>query len=122
MYNTTENFMEKMQDFFPMTREKYNKSVISYGKVLETVIIEDIFMPEVLELLRKNENVELLEKVFQYIEEITNGENVCLIDTLSVTMFEILGNDREILKKAQQYMGPKTTMLQIEADKGLGRV
>lgn len=114
--------MEKMQDFFPMTREKYNKSVISYGKVLETVIIEDIFMPEVLELLRKNENVELLEKVFQYIEEITNGENVCLIDTLSVTMFEILGNDREILKKAQQYMGPKTTMLQIEADKGLGRV
>ena len=122
MRNTTEQFMEKMQDFFPITRAKYNESVISYGRILETVIIEDIFMPEILELLRKNENVELLEKVFQYIEEITNGDNARLIDTLLVTIFEILGNDRDILKQAQQYMGPKTAMLQIEADKGLGRV
>ena len=58
----------------------------------------------------------------EYIEEIGNENNVHLIDVLSVTMFEILGNDKKILKSAQQYIGTKSTMLQIEADKGLGRM
>ena len=114
--------MEKMQDFFPMTRERYNKSVEEYGKVLETVVIEDIFMPEIISLLTTDEYSDLLEKIFRYIEEIVNGNNAHLIDILSVTMFEILGNDRNILKRAQQYMGAKSTMLQVEADKELGRI
>lgn len=122
MCKTTEQFMEKMQDFFPMTRERYNKSVEEYGKVLETVVIEDIFMPEIISLLTTDEYSDLLEKIFRYIEEIVNGNNTHLIDILSVTMFEILGNDRNILKRAQQYMGAKSTMLQVEADKELGRI
>lgn len=122
MCKTTEQFMEKMQDFFPMTREKYKKSIEKYGKVLETVVIEDIFMPEIISLLTTDEYSDLLEKIFRYIEEIVNGNNAHLIDILSVTMFEILGNDRNILKRAQQYMGAKSIMLQVEADKELGRI
>ena len=58
----------------------------------------------------------------EYCESVkVHGNNPHLIDILSVTMFEIIGNDREILKNAQQYMGPKSIMLQIEADKELGR-
>ena len=29
---------------------------------------------------------------------------------------------KELLKRAKQYMGPKSLMLQIEADKELGRI
>ena len=111
-----------MQEFLPMTKELYNKSVETHGKVLETVIIEDIFMPEIIRLLSVGEYSDLLETVFQYIKEIVNENNAHLIDILSVTMFEILGNDKKILKSAQQYIGTKSTMLQIEDDKELGRM
>lgn len=91
--------------------------------VIETIVIEDIFMPEIIKLLQLNEYSDLLEKVFIYIEETVNEDNNGhLIDILLVTVFEILGNDRELLKRAKQYMGPKSLMLQIEADKELGRI
>lgn len=121
MCDETEIFMDKMQSFLPITREGYSKSVKANGKVLETVVIEDIFMPEIIKLLSTNENSDLLRNIFQYIEELVNGNNSHIIDILSVTMFEILGNDKEILKGAQQYMGPKSIMLQKEVDKELGR-
>ena len=122
MKNITEQFMEKMQLFFPVTKQMYRKSVEKYGMVLESVVIEDIFMPEIIKLLHSDEYLDLLEKVFRYIEETVNDDNNGhLIDILSVTVFEILGNDRELLKRAKQYMGPKSLMLQIEADKELRR-
>ena len=122
MYNTTEQFMEKMQEFFPVTKERYNESVAEYGEVRVTIIIEDVFMPEIIRLLSADENSPFLEEIFQYIEEIVSDNNVHLIDILSVTMFEILGNDKKILKTALRYMGTKTTMLQLEANKALGRL
>ena len=63
-------FFEKMQEFFPSTKNAYIESVKEYGEVLETVVIEDIFMPELLTLLAKNEDAELLSNMFNYFEEI----------------------------------------------------
>ena len=45
-----------------------------------------------------------------------------MLNIFSVTVLEILGNDIGILKKAKKFMGPRTTELQIEADRDLGRV
>ena len=59
-------FFEKMQEFFPSTKNAYIESVEEYGEVLETVVIEDIFMPELLTLLAKNEDAELLSNMFNY--------------------------------------------------------
>ena len=122
MHNTIEHFMDRMQEFFPMTREMYNESVAEYGEVRATIIIEDVFMPEIIRLLSADENSPFLEEMFQYIEEIVSDNNDHLTDILSVTMFEILGNDKKILKAAQRYMGTKTTMLQLEAERTLGRL
>lgn len=121
MSQKSKEFFEKMQEFFPLTREEYIESIKEYGEVLETVVIEDIFMPQILMLLAKNENPELLKKVFRYFEEIVSGDDTDLINVFSITVLEILGNDKRILESAKQYMGPKTTWLQIEADRRLGR-
>ena len=121
MYNTIDVFMKKMQEFFPITTEAYKKSVISHGKILETVIIEDIFLPEIINLLKANRNIEVLESLFNYFEEIVSGNNIQLINTLSVTILESIGNEKEILNIARSYMGEKTKMLQKEADKAIGR-
>lgn len=121
MSQKSKEFFEQMQEFFPSTREEYIKSIKEYGEVLETVVIEDIFMPQILQLLAKNDHSKLLKKVFDYFEEIVNGDDSSLINVLSITVLEILGNDKNILATAKQYMGSKTALLQIESDRRLGR-
>ncbi len=117
-----EEFFKKMQEFLPSTKEEYIKSVKEYGEILETVVIEDIFMPPILKLLNENKEHQLLENIFTYFEEIIDSGDTHLINILSITVLEILGNDRMILKKAKQYMGTKTVALQLKADEELGRV
>lgn len=121
MSKRTIEFFEKMQEFLPSTKEEYVESVKEHGEVLETVVIEDIFMHPILTLLSENKNPQLLERIFEYFEEIANSEEAHLINILSITVLEILGNDKTILETAKQYMGIKTAILQKRADEGLRR-
>lgn len=121
MSEKTEIFFEKMQAFLPSTKEAYIESIKEYGEVLETVVIEDVFMPPILKLLSENKEQQLLEDIFKYFEEIVNSDDIHLIKIFVITVLEILGNDKLILENAKQYMGTKTTVLQIKADEELGR-
>ena len=120
MINSIDNFMINMLEFLPMVKETYYEN-LKNGERLDTVVIEDIFMPEIIRLLLNDENEDLLKRMFQYIEATLNN-NLYLRDILSITLFEILGNDKDILNKANRYMGDNSKMLQIEADKQLGRI
>lgn len=122
MSKKTAEFFLKMLEFFPATKEAYNESINEYGEILETVVIEDIFMPKLLKLLRENKERSLLESIFRYFEELLNGDDLHLINLLSITVLEMLGNDKKILEIAKQYMGIKTTAFQINCDKELGRI
>ncbi len=122
MSKTHTEFFEKMLEFFPSTTEAYSESVKKYGKVLETVVVEDVFMPQILELLNKDTDSQLLENIFIYFEEIVNSDDLHLINVLSITVLEILGNDKKILETAKKYMGKKTKVLQIKANETLGRL
>lgn len=55
-----------------------------------------------------------------YFEEIVNENDPNLVNVFSITALESLGNDKRILETAKQYMGPKTMLLQKEADRRLG--
>lgn len=122
MNKKSEEFLGKLLEFFPLTKKEYIESINRYGEALETVIIEDIFMPEILKLLVANENQALLEDIFLYFEKIVNENDSYLINIFSITVLEILGNDKTVLEIAKQYMGSKTILLQIEVDKELGRI
>lgn len=50
---TIENFIEKMISFFPKTREGLAKHISEYQERLDTIVIEEIIMPEVIDLLKK---------------------------------------------------------------------
>lgn len=121
MNKKSEEFLRRMLDFLPSANDAYRKSIEDYGEVLETVIIEDIFIPEIIKLLSEERNSNLLESIFEYFEEVSNDEDVHLKNIFSSTVLEILGNDRSILETARKYMGIKTMQLQIEADRALGR-
>lgn len=120
MGNNKQVFFEQMEELLPNTREKCDESIKMHGEWLETVIIEDIFMPEILKLLSDDKKTETLKAVFDYIEKVVNEDNY-LKDILSITIMEVLGNDKAVLKTAQKYMGDTSIKLQLEADKELGR-
>ncbi|MBA2937058.1 resolvase [Paenibacillus sp. CGMCC 1.16610] len=121
MSKKLEEFFRIMLEFLPSTVNDYEKSIEHYGEVLETVIIENIFMPEIIKLLSENRNIKLLESIFDYFEEVSNCKDMHLINVFSVTVLESLGNDKTTLGVAEEYMGPKTMQLQLEADRALGR-
>ncbi len=121
MSKRSEEFFSVMLELLPSTKSKYRESIEEYGSLLETVVIEDIFMPDIIKLISENKNIKLLESIFNYFEEVSNCEDEHLMNIFSITVLEMLGNDKQILKIAQKYMGPKTTHLQIEADRSLGR-
>ncbi|KQY94712.1 resolvase [Paenibacillus sp. Root52] len=118
----SEEFFRKMIDFLPSSDAAFRESITTYGEVLETIIIEDIFMPEILVLLKEETNIDLIKRIFAYFEEVSTCGDAHLINLLSITALEVLGNDRSILTTAQKYMGLTTTQLQIEADRSIGRI
>lgn len=118
---SVDDFFEKMLLFFPEKKYDFEQSIQDFFEGVETVIIEDVFMPKVIELLKKEDDKELLEMIFSYFEEVSSCADDELLNTFTITTLEILGNDRLLLEKAKRYMGIKTTELQFMADKKLGR-
>lgn len=106
--------MQKMLEFLPSTVNAYEESVSYFGEVLETIIIEDIFMPQIIKLLKSGENIELISNIFRYFEEVSNCGDDYLIDLFSVTVLEKLGECSNSLNIAQRYVGPETNKLLIE--------
>ncbi|MGF7032568.1 hypothetical protein J2T17_003491 [Paenibacillus mucilaginosus] len=121
MNKKTEEFFEKMLYFLPWTEAAYKESIATYGEVLETIIVENIFMPEIIKLLKEEKNIKLLESVFKYFDEVSNDRDAYLMNLFSVTVLEVLGNDRSILETARKYMGTKAIELQMQADRDIGR-
>lgn len=117
-----EDFFKSMLKFFLSTEEEYRKHIEKYGKRLDTVVIEDIFMPRVFELLKKNMEINKLKELFEYLERVSTSADKELLNIFLVTTLEMLGNEAEILKIAKQYMGSTTAKLQREADIDLGRM
>ncbi|WP_167956782.1 DUF7674 family protein [Anaerosporobacter faecicola] len=120
MDKVTQEFFDKMMRIIPATSQGYNRSIKENGELLETVVIEDIFMPEILKLLFEDKEKEKIQNIFDFVEETVNCDKH-LRDILSITMMEILGNDSAVLKIAKKYMGVTSIKLQLEADKDLGR-
>ena len=112
MSELVQNFFENMLGLLPQTHEEYCDCVKKNGEVLETVIIEDVFMPEILRLLSEDKETEKLRVIFEYIERVI-AEDIHIRDILSITMMEILGNDKGILKVARQYLGTNSLKLQV---------
>lgn len=118
---TIEEFFKGMIGFFPEICKKIDEHISEYGERLDTIVIEEVIMPEVISLLKKDTEEEKLKVIFAYFENVSSYSDKYLYDVFFTTVLEILGNDKNILEKAKKYMGPVTTELQIEADIAIGR-
>ncbi len=114
-------FFQEMLKLFPQTILQYEEMKTQYGRVLETVAIEDIFMPYIIDLLESNQDLNLIHDMFDLFERVCRYGEQHLLDVFTTTILESIGNNQDILHKAENYMGPATKLLQIEADKHIGR-
>ena len=116
-----DDFFKMMIKIFPNNSNKVNERMKDNFEGLDTIVIEEIIMPEVIELLKKDEDKEKLKEIFEYFEEICLYSDEYMNNIFSITVLEILGNEKSVLETSKKYMGPVTTKLQREADIAIGR-
>ncbi len=116
-----DDFLNTMVKFFPEIKDAISNAMLESVGEMDTIVVEDIIMPQIIALLRKNEDNKKLIALFEYFEEVVTKADDYLLNVFSVTVLEILGNTREDLNTAKIYMGPITTIKQREADMDLGR-
>ena len=107
--------------FFPNIKTDMIERMEDDFEGLDTIIIEEIVMPEVIKLLKKNSDEKKLTEIFDYFEDVCINADDYLNNVFSITALEILGNEKYILENAKKYMGPVTIKLQREADLAIGR-
>ncbi|WP_456238896.1 DUF7674 family protein [Saccharibacillus alkalitolerans] len=70
-------------------------------------MLEALFIPQLIELLNENANVNLLERIFEYVEEVFDNDDIHLRNLLSITLLERLGNHKAVLETAKNTWEPK---------------
>ncbi len=66
-------------------------------------------------------NPQVLQRLFYIFEKLAIEGNEEVKNILCVTVLERLGDDRNVLNIAREYMGKLTRKLSDETEKGLGR-
>lgn len=84
-------------------------------------IFGDILNPFLIEALYKNSDIELLKKVFVFLESMATSNDLLVQEVLGCTVLERIGDDKIILKKAKKYMKKETKKISEEIENGWGR-
>lgn len=119
---TIDDYLKQMTIYFPTIKKELDEHIQEFGERLDTIVIEDIIMPKVIDLINNQKNEKKVKEIFDYFEMVITESDENLLNIFSITVLEILGNDKDILEIAKQYMGPITKKYQREADLDLGRI
>lgn len=119
---TIDDFYNEIIEVIPDIKNGIKESLNEYGERLDTIIIEDVIMPIVIQMMDEDVNTQKIREIFNIIEEcITNGDKY-LVNVVNITILEMLGNEKSTLDKALIFMGKQTKKCQREADRKLGRI
>lgn len=117
-----DDFLKQMTIYFPTIKKELDEHIEEFGERLDTIVIEDIIMPRVIDLMKNLKNEKKVKEIFDYFEKVSTEADENLLNIFSITVLEMLGDDKDILKIAKQYMGPITKKYQRDADLDLGRI
>lgn len=117
-----DDFLKQMTIYFPTIKKELDEHIEEFGERLDTIVIEDIIMPRVIDLMKNLKNEKKVKEIFDYFEKVSTEADENLLNIFSITVLEMLGDDRDILEIAKQYMGPITKKYQRDADLDLGRI
>jgi len=116
------NLVEALLEAIPELRSRYDSWRKELGEDLGPhVVFGDVLDPHLETLLESKGHDEQLRRIFAFLEQLANHEDVHVREVVQVTVCEELGDREGSLKKARQYMGQNTRRLFDEMEKELGR-
>jgi len=117
------NIIEELLQTVPEIKNSYIEEIKCWDGEFPGLhnIFGDIFDPFLNSLLNKNENEELIQRLFDFMESMSKSMDEYIKNVLFVTVLESLGDDKIIYNTSLKYMGDMTKKLSIKVEKGLDR-
>lgn len=117
---TFENMSEKLVEAIPELKPAYEKELQwwrgeeagahnIYAEVLNTHLLS------LLESVVDTQTEETLSRIFKFLEELSNHEDIRIQEVVGVTVIERLYG-AGLLEKARRYMGPATLQMSREIE------
>ncbi len=91
-----------------------NKSFYSEEAFKDHLIYGMVLNPSLIEWLNKNDNPELLIRVFDFLEELASSSDWKIRNVVTITVCERIDSDERALRAAHRYMGLNTRKLADE--------
>lgn len=92
---------------FPELRKEYDENK-DYLENLPHLVYEDIFVPYIKEMLKKDKETENINKIFQFIENMINCTDEKVQEVAVVSVLEPLVAEREIVIQLKRSMCKKS--------------
>ena len=67
-------------------KKDLDEHIQEFGERLDTIVIEDIIMPEIIELLEKDADTKKLKVIFDYFEDVCINSDDYLNNVFSITI------------------------------------
>lgn len=116
------NSVDTLLKRFPELEKQIKEEIEFNGEVLPHIIFGNVFNPYVIELLKENNAKEKLKKIFQFMEELACGKDEKVKELLTLTILARIGDEKDVLKKAYEYMSLSTRKFSDEIEKFMGRI
>jgi hypothetical protein len=96
-------FAEKFIQLFPEYESEYQEHIRDYNTILEHVFFGNAIDSTLFDLLLKNQDVQLIQKFIDFIEDMyANGDDE-VKNVVYVTILAYLGDDDIVLRNAFTY-------------------
>lgn len=115
------NVVQKMLKAIPEVTPMYEKELDWWDEILPHIVFGDVVNPYIIRLLREGNAEQIVQKVFNFLEQMAICSDERVQEILAVTVLEQLGDDPTILGVARQYMGHETKKMSDEVERGWGR-
>lgn len=116
-----DNLVQQMLEAVPEIKPHYEKELEWWDEILSHIVFGDVINPYIISLLKNSQDLDILQRAFQFFEIMANCPDERVAEVLGVTVLERLGDEPEVLKKAMKFMGNKTKEISDDIEKGWGR-
>jgi hypothetical protein len=96
-------FAEKFIQLFPEYEDEYQEHIRYCGEINVLVFFGDVINRPLFELLKENQNVELIQKYIDFIEDMYANGDADVKNVVEVIILEYLSDDDMVLKNIFTY-------------------
>ncbi|MBD2185315.1 hypothetical protein H6S82_09850 [Planktothrix sp. FACHB-1355] len=118
-----DNLGEHLVTAIPELRSQYESELEWWGDEQSGahIIFGDILNPYLISLLELGDREDTIKRIFAFLEQLANHEDTQIQEVVAVTVCERLGDNKNLLAKARQYMGNTTLCFSDQIEEFWGR-